>query len=204
MTNVWANSMACHPKPPATLQGAATWRIQCHDPRATCSIAWCCHRANSLSWFRSHMPLCRVLAPGEFNDMSSQSHVSRCREGLLPLGEFTVMIPEPHVALQGAVTWWNQCHDCHIARCKNSIRHIFFCFLNAFWALVGSSFRIVCDTLLSRSSRQRERLSASMLSICLFVSLFVCLSVANMQKTRFSQKLSNLMLWCLWRLVIFA
>ena len=32
--------------------------------------------------------------------------------------------------------------------------------------------------LLSRRSRQRERLSASMLSIC----LFVCLSVAKMQK----------------------
>ena len=30
---------------------------------------------------------------------------------LLPLGEFTVMIPEPHATLQGAVTWRNQCHD---------------------------------------------------------------------------------------------
>jgi len=27
------------PEPSATLQGAATWRIQCHDPRATCHIA---------------------------------------------------------------------------------------------------------------------------------------------------------------------
>jgi len=34
------------PEPPATLQGAATWRIQCHDLRATCHIAGCCHRAN--------------------------------------------------------------------------------------------------------------------------------------------------------------
>jgi len=25
--------------------------------------------------------------------------------------EFTVMIPEPHATLQGAVTWRNQCHD---------------------------------------------------------------------------------------------
>jgi len=70
------------PELPATLQGAATWRIQCHDPRATCQ--------------------CRVLPPGEFNGMSSQSHVSRCR--VLPLGDFTVMIPEPHATLQGAVT----------------------------------------------------------------------------------------------------
>jgi len=42
---------------------------------------------------------------GEFNGMSSESHVSHCR--VLPLGEFTVMIPEPHATLQGAVTWRN-------------------------------------------------------------------------------------------------
>ena len=45
---------------------------------------------------------------GEFNGMSSQSHVSHCR--VLPLGELIY------------------CHDsratCHIAGCKNSIRHI--------------------------------------------------------------------------------
>ena len=36
---------------------------------------------------------------GEFSGMSSQSYVSRCR--VLPLGEFTVMIPGPHATLQG-------------------------------------------------------------------------------------------------------
>jgi len=38
---------------------------------------------------------------GEFNGMSSQSHVSHCR--VLPLGEFTVTIlePLPHATLQG-------------------------------------------------------------------------------------------------------
>jgi len=36
---------------------------------------------------------------GEFNGMSSQSHVSHC--GVLPLGEFTLTIPEPHATLQG-------------------------------------------------------------------------------------------------------
>ena len=36
---------------------------------------------------------------GEFNGMSPQSHVSRCK--VLPLGEFTVTIPEPHATLQG-------------------------------------------------------------------------------------------------------
>jgi len=46
---------------------------------------------------------------GEFNGMSSQSHESHCR--VLPLGEFTVTIPDPHATLQSAVTWRNQCHD---------------------------------------------------------------------------------------------
>jgi len=44
---------------------------------------------------QSHLPHCRVLPPGEFNGMSSQSHVSHCR--VLPLGEFTVTITEPHM-----------------------------------------------------------------------------------------------------------
>ena len=39
----------------------------------------------------------------EFHGMSSQSHVPHCK--VLPLGEFTVTIPESHAALQGAVTW---------------------------------------------------------------------------------------------------
>jgi len=60
----------------------------CH-PRAICHTAGCCHRANSMTSFQSHVSHCRVL----------------------PLGEFTVTIPEPHATLQGAVTWWNQCHD---------------------------------------------------------------------------------------------
>ena len=38
---------------------------------------------------------------GAFNGMSSQSNVSHCR--VLPLGEFTVTILEPHATLQGAV-----------------------------------------------------------------------------------------------------
>ena len=37
---------------------------------------------------------------GEFNGMSSQSHVSHCR--VLPLGEFNVTIPQPRATLQGA------------------------------------------------------------------------------------------------------
>ena len=51
-------------------------------------------------------------------------------------------------------------------------------------------------TLLNRRSRQRERLGASVLSICssvclfvcLFVRLFVCLSVGKMQKNAIFSK----------------
>jgi len=53
---------------------------------------------------------------------------------MLPLGEFTVMIPEPHATLQGAVTWRNQRHDCATLQCviilsailKIVFRHILF------------------------------------------------------------------------------
>ena len=49
------------------------------------------------------------------------------------------VIPESRITLQGAATWWIHCHDsratCHIAECKNSIRHI----INRF-----SSYYIFC------------------------------------------------------------
>ena len=64
---------------------------------------------------------------GKFHGMSSQSHVSHCR--VLPLGEFTVTIPEPHLAKSMSCS-------CHIAGCNNFIRHIenrfrhvLFCFV---------------------------------------------------------------------------
>jgi len=48
MADVRANSIwHVIPEPPTTLQSAATWRIQCRDPRAMCHITACCHRANS-------------------------------------------------------------------------------------------------------------------------------------------------------------
>ena len=65
---------------------------------------------------------------GEFSGMSSQSHVSHFR--VLLLGEFTVMIPEPHCRVQSlakSMSW-----SCHIAGCKNSIRHIENCFSTYF------------------------------------------------------------------------
>jgi len=69
MADVWANSMACHPRATChiaefchrriqrhvipesriTLQGVATWWIHCHDSRATCHITGCSHLAKSMS-----------------------------------------------------------------------------------------------------------------------------------------------------------
>ena len=123
MADVWANSMACH-------------------PRATRYIAGYCHLANSMSWSQSYVSYCRVLPPGEFNGMSSQSHVSHCR--VLPLCEFTVTIPEPHATLQGAVTWQNECHDratLQGVRIPSAIenRHIFL-FLVQFRLLRAAAF----------------------------------------------------------------
>ena len=57
------------PEPPDILQGAATCQIQCHDSRATCHIAGCCHSVNSLSRFQRNMPHCTVQSPGEINVM---------------------------------------------------------------------------------------------------------------------------------------
>jgi len=38
------------PEPRITMQGAATWKIHCHDSRATCHIAGCSHLTKSMSW----------------------------------------------------------------------------------------------------------------------------------------------------------
>jgi len=72
----------------------------------------------------------------EFNGMSSQSYVSHCR--VLPLGEFTVMIPEPHATLQGVKT--------SSAIIENRFSP-FFVFFNAVLALTSGGFRIVSDIL---------------------------------------------------------
>ena len=89
---------------------------------------------------------------GEFNGMLSQSHISHCR--VLPLGEFTVTIPEPHATLQDAVTWRNQCHDCDILQSVRIASAIFkivfgifyFFVFNAVKVLTSGGFRIVSDT----------------------------------------------------------
>ena len=104
--------------------------MACHH-RATCHIAGCCHQANLY-----------------------QSHVSHCR--VLPLGEFTVMTPDPHATLHGAVTWRNQCHDratlqyviIPSAILKIVFRHILFFWgwgVNAVWALTSGGFRTLVN-----------------------------------------------------------
>ena len=101
---------------------------------------------------------------GEFNGMSSQSHLSHF--GVLPPGEFNVVIPDLRVTLEGAATWRipDPSATCHIAGCKNSIRHIenhyspyfinFFCFFTSVWASTSDGFRVVSNTLVQESFRK--------------------------------------------------
>jgi len=72
---------------------------------------------------------------GEFNGMLSHSQVSRCRVGLLPLGEFTV-VRNPRATCH--ITWRNQCYDratLQGVRIPSAIlKIVFFChILFIFW-----------------------------------------------------------------------
>jgi len=128
---IWPKS-----KPEVEFQyGGRLGKFNGMSSRAKCHIAGCCHVANAMSWSQSCMSHCRVLPPSKFIDMSFQSHVSRCIVGLLPLGEFTVTIPQPHATLHGAVTWQNQCHDratLQSVRIPSAILKIVFCHLSLF------------------------------------------------------------------------
>ena len=104
------------PEPTDTLQGAATWRIQCHDSRATCHIAGCCHRANSMA--------CHPRAT---------YHIAGCCHLVNSL------CPEPHATLHGAVTSRNQCHDratLQGVRIPSAILKIVFRHINFLWFLM--------------------------------------------------------------------
>jgi len=85
------------------LQGAATWRIQCYDPRATCHITGCCHRR-----IQQHViPEPRITLQGaatwwiHCHDCRATCHIAGCSH------------------LAKSMSW-----SCHIAGCKNFIRHI--------------------------------------------------------------------------------
>jgi len=91
------------PVPPVALQGAATCRIQCHDSRATCHIAGCCHRANSIACHPRatyHIAECCHLWI-HCHDFRATCHIAECSH------------------LAKSMSW-----SYHIAGCKNSIRHI--------------------------------------------------------------------------------
>jgi len=75
--DVWANSMACH-------------------PRATCHIAGCCHLANSMSWSQSYVWHCRVLPSGEFNGIChprATYHITGCCHLVNSLSWFQSYMP---------------------------------------------------------------------------------------------------------------
>ena len=91
---------------------------------------------------QNHLPHCRVLPHGEWNVMIPELRAT-LQGAAIGRIQWHV-IQEPRITLQGAATWWTHCHDsretchiawcshlaksmswsCHIAGCKNSIRHI--------------------------------------------------------------------------------
>ena len=78
---------------------------------------------------------------GEFNGMSSPSHLPHC--WVLPPGEFSVMIPVPRATLQGPVTWRNQCHDratLHGVRIPSAYWKSFFAIFYFFVYLMSLGF----------------------------------------------------------------
>jgi len=80
------------PEPPTTLQGAATWRIQCHDSIATCYIGGCC--PNLMAWHVIPQP--RITLQGaatwwiHCHNTRATCHIAGCSH--LASGEISVMI----------------------------------------------------------------------------------------------------------------
>ena len=135
-------------EPHATLQGAASWPIQCHDRKATCHIAWCCHLANWMSRFQNYVPHCRVLSTGEFKYMIPKPR-SHCR--VLPLGELNVVIQEQH---------------------SKSLFTVFYFFPNALWASASGGFRNVSDTLVIITRAHLVKRSYGQLNCLVFSNLW--------------------------------
>jgi len=96
MADVGPNYMACHPTATAILQGAATWRIQCHDPRAKCHIAECCHQANSTACHPSStLEEWRVHLADGSNVVVLEQEIRSVELGVCPMQHFHFLI-----------TWW--------------------------------------------------------------------------------------------------
>ena len=151
-----------------------------------------------------------------WSEQSSQSHVSHCR--VLPLGEFTVTIPEPHATLQGAVTWWNYCRDratlqgviIPSAILKIIFRHILFCFVFlvqfGLWqatAFVSSLVHLFPCSLCNVISTylQTDKLRQNITSLAEIINLMFDIVISKNWKRiiRFSCISSFMLLW-LWML----
>jgi len=91
------------PEPPATLRGAATWRIQCHDHRAMCHIVGAA--TGRIQWHVIPEPRITLQGAATWwiysHDPRATCHIAGCSH------------------LAKSMSW-----SCHIAGCKNSIRHI--------------------------------------------------------------------------------
>jgi len=110
---------------------------------------------------------------GEFSSMLSQSHVSHCR--VLSLGEFTVMIPEPHAILQ-----------CHYRATLQGVR-----IPSAILKIVFRHILFFCFCLKCGLGLDKRRLSYCLQYTCLYQSRFAtkrprsvsCLSVVSFNST---------------------
>jgi len=107
-------------------EGGPIWINIADWYRMRCRLRWCVEMET-----RCRIPIWRTFGRIQWHVIPE----------VLPLGEFTVTIHEPHATLQGAVSWRNQCRDrpaLHGVRIPSAIlkivfRHIlFFLFLMQF------------------------------------------------------------------------
>jgi len=103
MADVWANSMACHPRATCHTAGCCQLANSCHDPRATCHIAG----AATGRIQRHVIPEPRITLQSVATwwihcyDSRATCHIAGCS----------------HLAK-------SMSFSCHIAGCNNFIRHI--------------------------------------------------------------------------------
>ena len=103
------------PESPARLHGASTWRIQCHDPTATCHITGCCHRR-----IQQHViPEPRITLQGaatwwiHCHDFRATCHIAGCSH------------------LAKSISW-----SCHVEGCNVIIPSAVFAIFNFFVILM--------------------------------------------------------------------
>jgi len=79
-------------------------------------IAGCCHLVNSLSWFKSHMPHCRVQSPGEINVMTPAT-----LQGVIPSAILKIVF---------AIFYFIWFFKCRLWRAAASYRLRYTCLVN--------------------------------------------------------------------------